>query len=148
MIGAVASAAGYALSLQQGLMPPPVYEGVTITAGILPTLTGMVAGFLYGQFAGRESLTRADTGIASPNIAPAFPPAKPAPPAVFDGPAQVRTSMAAMFFASFLPAMLAAVFFFVATYNIISGVAGGPMSRCASTGRVRSWRWRCRRRCS
>jgi hypothetical protein len=126
LIGAVAAAGGYALSVQQGLVPAPVYDGVTVTAGILPTLTGMVAGFLYGQFAGRESLVRIDTEAAGTQNASVVAVAKPAPPAIFDGPVQVRTSMAAMFFASFFPAFLAAVLFFMMSYSFISGVQDGP----------------------
>ena len=126
LIGAVAAAGGYAISIQQGLVPPSPYEGVTVTAGILPTLTGMVAGFLYGQFAGRENLVPVNTEAAGTHAASVIAVAKPAPPTVFDGPVQVRTSIAAMFFASFFPAFLTAVLFFMMTYGFVSGVQDGP----------------------
>ena len=121
LIGGVAAAGGYALSLQQGLMLLPPFDGAIVTAGILPTLAGMVAGFIYGQFAGRESLVR-DGGPP----AAAMPATRPVPPVSFDGPVQVRTSTAAMFLASFIPAFLIAVLFFMLTYGLVSGIQDGP----------------------
>lgn len=131
MIGGLAAAGGYALSLQQGLMPPPPYEGVRITAGILPTLTGMVAGFLYCQFARRESLLHAGAEPAEAGaIAARFPNVtavvKPVAPVAFDGPIQFRTSIAAMFIASFVPALLITLLFFVLSYGLLSGVESAP----------------------
>jgi hypothetical protein len=121
LIGGVASAGGYAISLQQGLMPPLPYDGVAVTAGILPTLTGMVAGFLYGQFAGRESVQNAEAQPADSTSV-----AKPTPPAAFNGPVQVRTSIAAMFLASFIPALLVTTLIFMGTYVLVGGGHDGP----------------------
>jgi hypothetical protein len=127
MIGAFAAIVGYAISVQQDLMLLPPYEGAMVTAGIFPALAGMVAGFLYGQFAGRESLLHTDfrpaDDAAPTDMAPA---GKAAPPLTFAGPIQVRTSMAAMFIASFLPALLVALVIFMASYGPISGISGSP----------------------
>jgi hypothetical protein len=125
VIGGIASASGYAISLQQGLMPPLPYYGVVITAGIVPTLAGMVAGFLYGQFAGRECGPHTDPVLATTASA-----TKVMPPVAFDGPVQVRTSIAAMFLASFIPALLVTILFFGVTYDVVSRVetgAGNPL---------------------
>jgi hypothetical protein len=102
-------------------MPPLPYDGVAVTAGILPTLAGMAAGFLYGQFAGRENLRQTDARPAD-----AVSIAKPTPPVAFDGPVQVRTSIAALFLASFIPAFLVTVLFFIGTYGLVSGIHDGP----------------------
>ena len=52
LIGGVVAATSYALAMRNGLLlfPPP--SGSEITAGLLPAAAGMLAGFLYGQFAG------------------------------------------------------------------------------------------------
>jgi hypothetical protein len=109
LIGGCAAALGYALAYRNGLMLHQPYEGTVITAGILPTLTGIAAGFLYSQFAGREPVVSrvaqiitgsaaqvATTTMPKPQVEPqiearVMPPAAP-PPSSFDGPVQVRTS--------------------------------------------------------
>ena len=132
LIGGMASVAGYAIALQHGLALLPPGDGTTVTAGILPMLAGMTAGFLYGQFAGREPIA---AGIAQPATsdvaapvqdapAPVVTPSKPS--AVFDGPVQVRSSVAAMALASLVPAMLATVFFFGVSYTLFSGIQESP----------------------
>jgi hypothetical protein len=124
LVGGVASALGYAIALRQGLMPPLPYEGVAVTAGIFPTLTGMVAGFLYSQFAGREPLPQADAASGDAASAPT-----PTPPVAFDGPVQVRTSFAAMFLASSIPAFLVTVLFFIGFSGFgFRGGSGEPAS--------------------
>jgi hypothetical protein len=60
VIGACAAIGGYALSIQQDLVLLPAYDDAIGTAGVLPALAGMVTGFAYGQFAGRESLLHPD----------------------------------------------------------------------------------------
>jgi hypothetical protein len=99
MGGAIATAA-YALAWRNGfqLSQPP--EGSEITAGILPAIAGMIAGFLYGQFAGVEPT---DSGALS---------AATGAPRTFDGPVRVRTSVAAVAIASVVPAALSAVMAF------------------------------------
>jgi hypothetical protein len=126
LLGGVASAAGYAISLQFGLMPPVPYYGVAVTAGILPTLTGMVAGFVYGQFAGRERLQHVDPSSADTAPVDTASVAKPTPPAAFDGPVQVRTSIAAIFLASLVPSFLFTLFMFIVVYGLTSGLHDGP----------------------
>jgi hypothetical protein len=111
LIGGLAAALGYALALRHGLALLPAIEGTTITAGVLPTVVGMCAGFLYGQFAGRELMASANAKITS-SAAPTAPAAsEPIPasaplPASFDGPIQVRTSFGAIFLASLTPTLL------------------------------------------
>ena len=52
LMGGVMAAASYAIVLHNGLLLAPPHSGTMITAGLLPTLAGMMAGFLYWQFAG------------------------------------------------------------------------------------------------
>src|SRR6266566_4382241 len=51
MGGAVASLS-YATAMRNGLLLFPPSDGTEITSGLLPAVAGMIAGFLYGQFAG------------------------------------------------------------------------------------------------
>jgi hypothetical protein len=122
LLGGIAAAGGYAISVRAGLVPLLPGQGAVITAGLLPTLAGMIAGFLYGQFAGREPAGGRDPAAATKSTArPDAAAATSASPAVFDGPVQVRTSLAAMALASLIPAFLIALMTFALTYNLVSG---------------------------
>ena len=90
LIGGVVAATGYSLAMRNGLMPFAPPSGSEITAGLLPTAAGMLAGFLYGQFAGLESVT------AAPRPAAAATEKAATPPRVFDGPVRVRSSVGAI----------------------------------------------------
>ena len=118
VFGGLASAAGYAVALRYGLVWVPPIPGTLITAGILPTLGGMVAGFVYSQLAGfeprkRPQAAQADNASDASDAAAASPQPDAAPaPAAFEGPVQVRTSLGAMFMAAMVPALLVAALFF------------------------------------
>jgi hypothetical protein len=73
--------------------------GTTMTAGVLPTLAGMLAGFLYCQFAGlapSEAWAKFSLGGLRASYK-------------FDGPVRVRTSIAATIIAAVIPAVLTAL---------------------------------------
>lgn len=104
LMGGAAAAVGYAFALSQNLNLLPPLDGTRLTAAVLPVLVGMIAATMYAQFAGRE-MVRAGNGSASnPDPGPA-----PAAPAHFDGPVQVRTSIAATAIASVVPAAIVAL---------------------------------------
>jgi hypothetical protein len=137
LIGGCAAALGYTLAYRYGLMLHQPYEGAVVTAAILPTLTGMAAGFLYGQFAGRELLgarvaqvlanpatPQAVADLPQPAVEPA--PVPPPPPATFEGPVQVRTSAAAIFLASVVPTLLITLICFTFMYPFLSGMQSEP----------------------
>jgi hypothetical protein len=131
LIGALAAATGYTIALRFGLSLLPPIEGAMVTAGILPTLAGLAAGFLYGQFAGRElvmspaNAVRADE-VAAQNTGDTVK-SVPAPlPATFDGPVQVRTSFVATMLAAIVPAFLFSAWFFTFTWSLVSGVDANP----------------------
>ena len=46
------AATSYLLAMRNGLLMFAPLAGSEITAGLLPTVAGALAGFLYGQFAG------------------------------------------------------------------------------------------------
>jgi len=106
LIGGVMAATSYLLAMRNGLLlfPPP--PGSEATAGLLPAAAGMLAGFLYGQFAGLEAVA------ATPQPAAATEEAAKAP-RVFDGPIRVRSSVGAIAIAATVPALLSAVLAFM-----------------------------------
>ncbi|MEH2547099.1 hypothetical protein V1283_003744 [Bradyrhizobium sp. AZCC 2262] len=107
LIGGVMAATSYLLAVRNGLLlfPPP--SGSEITAGLLPTAAGMLAGFLYGQFAGLEVVA------AAPRPAVAATEAAAIPPRVFDGPVRVRSSVGAIAIAVTVPAAISAALAFM-----------------------------------
>jgi Zn-dependent protease len=90
LMGGAAAAAGYAIALSQNLNLLPPLDGTRLTASVLPMMVGMIAATMYAQFAGREMLPARNGNAGNPDPAPA-----PAAPVHFDGPVQVRTSVAA-----------------------------------------------------
>ena len=104
LMGGAAAAVGYAFALSQDLNIAPPLDGSLLTAAVLPTIAGMISATLYVQFAGREMLRSRHGDTSSPDAAH-----PPAIPVNFDGPVQVRTSMAATAIASIIPATLAAL---------------------------------------
>jgi hypothetical protein len=97
LMGGAMAAAGYAIATRNSLLSPGV--GILLTIGLLPIVAGMIAGFLYGQFAGLAPARRfpplSDEGLAM-SLA-------------FDGPIRVRTSVAAIVIAALMPAVLTTV---------------------------------------
>ena len=79
LMGGVMAAAGYAIAIRNNLQMVSPAGGTLLTIGLLPTIAGMIAGFLYGQFAG---LAPAARSAKLPDEGPAAPPA-------FNGPTPV-----------------------------------------------------------
>jgi hypothetical protein len=104
LMGGAAAAVGYAFALSQDLNIAPPLDGSLLTAAVLPTIVGMISATLYAQFAGREMLRSPHGDTLSSDAA-----RPPAIPLNFDGPVQVRTSMAATAIASIVPATLTAL---------------------------------------
>lgn len=117
-MGGAAAAAGYAIALKNGLMFVAPPAGSHLTAAILPSLVGIIAGTLYLQFAGREVI--ALPAAQSPRDAAATD--APAP-TLFDGPVQVRTSIVAMLIASVIPAC---ILFLFSSLFMIDGAGAKP----------------------
>jgi hypothetical protein len=105
LMGGAAAAVGYAFALSQNLNLHPPLDGTRLTASVLPILVGMIAATMYVQFAGREILPAHNGSAGAAETVPAA-----SGPASFDGPVQVRTSMAATAIASVVPAAMVALF--------------------------------------
>lgn len=116
LIGGAMAATCYLLALRNGLLLSPPPPGSEYAAGLLPAAAGMLAGFLYGQFAGLEIVAAPAQATAAP--VPATETAA-APPRVFDGPVRVRTSVGAIAIAATVPAAITAVlaFMFIALFG-------------------------------
>ncbi len=99
LMGGAMAAAGYAIAIRNSSQLSSPGDGTLLTMGLLPTIAGMMAGFLYGQFA----------GVAPAARFPNLPDEGPATSLVFDGPTRVRTSVAAIVIAAMMPAVLTTV---------------------------------------
>jgi hypothetical protein len=102
LMGGIMAAASYAIVLRNGLLLAPPDFGNEISAGILPVFAGMMAGFLYCQFAGlgpARAWPRFSTEGLNTSVR-------------FDGPVRVRTSVAATAIAAVIPALLTAILSF------------------------------------
>lgn len=108
-MGGLCAMLAYALAVKQGLLIKLPFEGTRLTAGIIPTTIGMLVGTLYVHFAGYESNAGAAIGRANIAMEPEATPPAPVMPSVFDGPVQVRTSLAATILAAAVPAILVAL---------------------------------------
>lgn len=99
LIGGGAALLGYAMATGFGLSLGVRPAGTVLTAGVLPVLFGLLTGFLYGQFAGLEPIDAAvepqETHEAADPIVPILR---------YDGPIQVRTSIAGIAIAATVPA--------------------------------------------
>jgi len=100
-IGALAGVIAYVAAARYGVLSNTPMPGTWISSAVLPTLAGGLSGFLYGQFAGIETVAAApdgdDAGAA---------PRTTALRGRFEGPVRVRSSLGAMALATFLPALL------------------------------------------
>lgn len=99
LMGGVMAAAGYAIAVRNNVQLDAPGNGMLLTVGLLPTIAGSIAGFLYHQY----------SGLA---VAAEFPPLSYEGLATslrFDGPVRVRTSVAGIAIASVMPAVLATV---------------------------------------
>ncbi|MFT4117107.1 hypothetical protein [Bradyrhizobium sp.] len=101
-MGGVMAAVSYGIAIRNHIQLVSPGDGTVVTIGLLPTIAGMISGFLYGQFAGLSPVAAVAGGTAPANAAD-----KSAPPLVFDGPVRVRTSLAGIAIAAVMPAVLA-----------------------------------------
>jgi hypothetical protein len=102
LMGGATAAVGYAFALSENLNLLPPLEGTRLTASVPPILVGMIAATIYLQLAGREMVPTRNDSAGTPDPAPAGS-------AHFDGPVQVRTSIAATAIASVVPAAIVAL---------------------------------------
>lgn len=116
LMGGVMAAVSYGIAIRNHIELAAPGDGTVVTIGLLPTIAGMIGGFLYGQFAGLSPVARA-TGVASAASAPA------APPIVFDGPVRVRTSVAGIAIAALMPAVLATLLPYTLVPLLMNGFA-------------------------
>jgi hypothetical protein len=111
LMGGAMAIVSYGLALRQSAPLLPGTDGAMLTVGLLPTIAGMICGFLYGQFAGLVPAPRsgkrsapAGGGLDQTVVPPAF-----------DGPVRVRSSVAAATIAATMPAVLTAILSFMIT---------------------------------
>ena len=64
LMGGAMAATSYLLAMRNGLLMFAPLAGSEITAGLLPTVAGALAGFLYGQFAGLMAVAVAPEAAA------------------------------------------------------------------------------------
>ncbi|MHC2619693.1 hypothetical protein ACVIW2_001725 [Bradyrhizobium huanghuaihaiense] len=117
LMGGVMAAASYAIAIRNHIQLAAPGDGTVVTIGLLPTIAGMIGGFLYGQFAGLSPVARA-TGVAAAADAPAV-----SPPIVFDGPVRVRTSIAGIAIAALMPTVLATLLPYTLVPLLMNGFA-------------------------
>ena len=86
LMGGAMAAAGYAIAIRNSFQLVSSGDGSLLTMGLLPAIAGMIAGFLYGQFA----------GLAPAEHFPKFSYEGRVTSLAFDGPTRVRTSVAAI----------------------------------------------------
>ncbi len=119
-MGAVAAVAAYVMAARYGILSNTPMQGTWISSAILPTIAGALSGFLYGQFAGVETVAAPPTG----DEAEAAPPAG-ALRGRFEGPVRVRSSLGATALATFLPALLVGMLSFTILQSTLVGVPHG-----------------------
>ncbi|MCP3399548.1 hypothetical protein [Bradyrhizobium sp. CCGB20] len=117
LMGGVMAAVSYGIAIRNHIQLAAPGDGTVVTIGLLPTIAGMIGGFLYGQFAGLSPVARA-TGVACSADAPAAP-----PPIVFDGPVRVRTSVAGVAIAALIPTVLATLLPYTLVPFLMNGFA-------------------------
>ena len=99
LMGGTMAAAGYAIAIRNSFQLFSPGDGTLLTMGLLPTIAGMIAGFLYGQFAGLAPAARFPE-LSYEGLVTSLK---------FDGPTRVRTSVAAVAIAAVMPAVLTTV---------------------------------------
>ncbi|KJC51916.1 hypothetical protein [Bradyrhizobium sp. LTSP857] len=117
LMGGVMAAVSYGIAIRNHIQLAAPGDGTAITIGLLPTIAGMIGGFLYGQFAGLSPVARANSAPPAAN-APETP-----PPLVFDGPVRVRTSVAGMAIAALMPTVLATLLPYTLLPLLMNGFA-------------------------
>lgn len=114
LMGGVMAAVSYGIAIRNHIQLAAPGDGTVMTIGLLPTIAGMIGGFLYGQFAGLSPVARA-AGEASA--------ADGKPPLVFNGPVRVRTSFAGIVIAALLPTVLATLLPYTLLPLLMNGFA-------------------------
>ena len=99
LMGGTMTATGYAIAIRNSFQLFSPGGGSLLTMGLLPTIAGMIAGFLYGQFAGLVPAARFPK-LSYEGLATSL---------AFDGPTRVRTSVAAIAISAMMPAVLTTV---------------------------------------
>lgn len=100
LMGGVMAAVSYGIAIRNHIQLAAPGDGSVMTVGLLPTIAGMIGGFLYGQFAGLSPVARAAVEASAADA-----PGKP--PLTFNGPVRVRTSFAGIVIAALMPTVLA-----------------------------------------
>jgi hypothetical protein len=114
LMGGVMAALSYFIAIRNQIQLASPGDGTVLAIGVLPTVAGAISGFLYGQFAGRRLVTGSPASSAQEAQ-------QMTPPVVFDGPVQVRTSVAGMAIAALIPAVLATLL----PYTLLPVLLGG-----------------------
>ncbi|MGC2778272.1 MAG: hypothetical protein WA418_21830 [Bradyrhizobium sp.] len=133
LMGGAMAATSYAIAVQGSATMVPGMAGAMLTIGVLPTIAGMICGFLYGQFAGLAAAPRRKgdgDGTLGADRAPNGDPV----PLTFDGPIRVRTSVAAVAISATMPAVLTAILSFTITSLLLPSRVGdglGPLFAAA-----------------
>ena len=117
LMGGIMAAVSYCIAIRNHIQFAAPGDGTVVTMGLLPTIAGMIGGFLYGQFAGLNPVVRA-TGTPSAVNAPVAP-----PPLVFHGPVRVRTSVAGIAIAAVMPTVLATLLPYTLLPLLMNGFA-------------------------
>jgi hypothetical protein len=125
--GLAAGVCSYAIMWSNGWLIALPSPGAELAGALLPGLAGAIAGFLYNQLAGLEPFELRASASRSVGAGPGA--AADEPPR-FEGPVQVRTSVAAAFTAATLPAffmgLLAFGVFLLGVDVMTPGRATGP----------------------
>jgi hypothetical protein len=113
LMGGAAIALAYALAFRHALQLTAPLPGAVATSAIVPVIVGMISGFLYAQFAGRDfdeevPLVPAPRWEGGEPVGKAVILPNPPPPG-YDGPVLVRTSIAATVIAAAVPAVIVTV---------------------------------------
>lgn len=128
VMGGAMAASSYAIALRNGFLLFPPSGGTEVISGLLPTVAGSLAGFLYSQFAGIEPVSNRRPESSDGSVA------ESAESKTFDGPVRVRTSIAAIIIAATMPAALTAVLmigFVTLGSQIFSGEGLSPVFMAA-----------------
>jgi len=99
LMGGAMAAAGYAIAIRNSIQLVSPAGGTLLTMGLLPTIAGMIAGFLYGQFAGLAPAANFPK-LSYEGLVTSL---------AFDGPTRVRTSVAGIAIAAMMPAVLTTI---------------------------------------
>ena len=117
LMGGVMAAVSYCIAIRNHIQLAAPGDGTVLTIGLLPTIAGMIGGFLYGQFAGLSPVARAAEAAAAGAVEQAMP------QLVFKGPVRVRTSFAGILIAALIPTVLATLIPYTLLPLLMNGFA-------------------------